>query len=187
MTEARHRPAQRLEDLDLRPGVGDMVGAADHMSDAEIDIVDHRRQRIEISAVLADQDRVALAGLVDMLGPAHHVDPAHLAQIEPETPMRQAPLGFEFRAIGRRQRQRGAVIDRSDPAQIVSDLVGKRGGRALQVGIVEAQQELAGLLARKEPVMQRHEDIADMEMSRRAWCEADANGHRLSGPAGRRW
>ena len=53
--------AQRLEDLDLRAGVGDVVLAADHVGDAEVDVVDHRGQRVEIGAVLADQHRIALA------------------------------------------------------------------------------------------------------------------------------
>ena len=34
--------AERLEQLDLRRGIGDVVLAADDMGDAEIDIVDHR-------------------------------------------------------------------------------------------------------------------------------------------------
>ncbi len=43
--EGRDRAAQRLEDLDLRAGIGDVVLAADHVGDAQVDIVDHRGQR----------------------------------------------------------------------------------------------------------------------------------------------
>ena len=51
MAEGGRRGAERLEQLDLRRGVGDVVLAADDMGDAEIDVVDHARQRVEIGAV----------------------------------------------------------------------------------------------------------------------------------------
>ena len=50
--------AQRLEDLDLRRGVGDVILAADDVGDGEVDIVDHRRQGVEEAPVLADQHRI---------------------------------------------------------------------------------------------------------------------------------
>ena len=45
----------RFEDLDLRARIGHMILAADHMRDAQVDVVDHRRQRIKIAAVGADR------------------------------------------------------------------------------------------------------------------------------------
>ena len=58
--------AKRLEDLDLHRGVGDVVFAADDMGDAEVDVVDHRGQRVEVAAVLARQHRIGERGAIDM-------------------------------------------------------------------------------------------------------------------------
>jgi hypothetical protein len=41
MSKARHRRAQRLEDFDLRRGVGDMILAAQDMADGELHIIHH--------------------------------------------------------------------------------------------------------------------------------------------------
>ena len=49
VAEGRHRPVREcLIKLDLHRGIGDVVLAADHMGDCEIDVVDDRRQRVEI-------------------------------------------------------------------------------------------------------------------------------------------
>ena len=45
--------AERFEDLDLHAGVGDVILAAHDVRDADVDVVDHGRQRVEIGAVLA--------------------------------------------------------------------------------------------------------------------------------------
>ena len=101
---------------DLRAGVGDVVGAADDVGDGEFDVVDDRGQRVEIAAVGAHQDGVALAGLVDMLGPAHEIVPAHVLMFQQEAPMRACARGLQSRALGVRQRERGAVVDRRQVA-----------------------------------------------------------------------
>ena len=49
--EGRHAAAERLEHLDLRAGVGDVVLAADHVRDGEVDVVDHRGEAVEVRAV----------------------------------------------------------------------------------------------------------------------------------------
>ena len=96
MAEGGRRGAQRLEQLDLRRGVGHMVLAADDMGDAEVDVVDHARQRVEIGAVVPDQHRVRQRGGIDMLPPAHEIVPDDVALLEQEAPMGLAPLGFEL-------------------------------------------------------------------------------------------
>ena len=53
MAETRRRPGERLENLDLRGRVGDVILAANHMRHPEIDVVNHRGQRVEKGAVLA--------------------------------------------------------------------------------------------------------------------------------------
>ena len=65
--------------------------------DAEVDVVDHRGEAVEVGAVGAHQHRIALARLVDMLRPAHQVRPAHLLGRELEAPMRPAALALEPR------------------------------------------------------------------------------------------
>ena len=67
MAEARRLDAERLEELDLRRGIGDVILAAHHMRDAEVDVVDDARQRIEIAAVGADEHRIRQRRCVDML------------------------------------------------------------------------------------------------------------------------
>ena len=99
MAEGGRLCAQRFEQLDLRRGVRDVILAADHMGDAEIDVVDDARQRIEIGAVGAHQHRVGQRSGIDMLPPAHEIVPHHVALLELETPMRLAPFGFQPRAI----------------------------------------------------------------------------------------
>ena len=112
MAEGGRCRAERLEELDLRRGVGDMVLAADNMGDAEIDVVDHARQRVEIGTVFAHQDGVGQRSGVDMLAPAHEIVPHDIALLELEAPMGLASLCFERGAILICELQRGAVIDR---------------------------------------------------------------------------
>ena len=58
-------------------------------------------------------------------------------------------------------------------------------GRALKVGIVDAQDELAALAARKQPVDERGAHIADMDAASGRGSESDDRGdHGRSGPSG---
>ena len=112
MGEGRHLGIERAEDLDLGGAVGDVVLAADHVGDAEGDVVDHRREAVEVAAVGAHQHGIALARLVDVLGAAHQVVPAHFLGGELEAPVRPAAFAFEPRAVGIAELERGAVVDR---------------------------------------------------------------------------
>jgi hypothetical protein len=89
-----------------------VVLAADHVSDCEVDVVDHRGEAVEVGAVGAHQHRVALARLVDVLGAAHQIVPAHFLRGELEAPMRLASLALELDARRLVEAQRGAVVDR---------------------------------------------------------------------------
>ena len=55
MAEGGRCCCQRFEQLDLRRGIDDVVLAANDMGNAEVDVVDNARQRVEIAAVLAHQ------------------------------------------------------------------------------------------------------------------------------------
>jgi len=227
--EARWRGAKSLEQLDLRRGVGDVVVAADHMGDAQVDIIDDGWQRVEIAAVGAHQDGIALARLVDVLRAAREVVPTHVLAMEQEAPMRPAAFGLEPAAVSLGQRESRPVVDRrqmplllalaleveflrrlvagietfvrlerldrrgiervalglagaliphkAEPAQVRLDAGREFGGRALAVGVVEAQHEDATLLAREEPVGEGDVDVADMQPAGRARREADADPH----------
>ena len=54
----RHVPAQRLVDLGLARGVGEMVVAADDVGDAHVVVVDHDREHVGRRAVRAQQHEV---------------------------------------------------------------------------------------------------------------------------------
>ena len=56
-----------------------------------------------------------------------------------------------------------AVPVEAEPAHPVEDRVDRRLGRARLVGILDAQQELAAMVARVEPVEQGRARAADME------------------------
>ena len=112
MGEGRHWRVESMEDLDMGRAVGDVVLAADHMSDAEGDVVDDRGEAVEIAAVGTHEHRIALARLVDVLVPAHQVIPAHLLGGELEAPVRLAAFVLQAQAVGIAELERGAVVDR---------------------------------------------------------------------------
>ncbi len=116
MAESGRRGVERLEELDLRRGIGDVVLAPDHMGDAEIDVVGDARQRVEVGPVGPDQNRVRQRGGVDMLPAAHQVVPDDVALLEQKAPMRLAPFRLKPRPLFGGQFQGGAVVDRRLPA-----------------------------------------------------------------------
>ena len=115
MRKLRDRRAQRLKNLDLSSGVGDMVFAAHHMTDRHVDIISHRRQGVEKRAILAHQHRIGHGGGVNFDRAAHQVCPAHLAARQLEAPVRLAALTFPFRLV--RRLQRSAIVDRRQLAR----------------------------------------------------------------------
>ena len=112
MAECRRLGPQRPVELDLGPRVGHVIRAPDDMADGEGDIVHHRGEGVEIAAVGADQHGIALARLVDVLGPAHQIAPGAAPAGELEAPIGLPALGLQLGLLGRRQSERGTVIDR---------------------------------------------------------------------------
>src|SRR5690606_28548239 len=102
---------QRLEDLDLGAGVGDVVLSPDDVGDLHVDVVDDRRQRIEEQPVLADQNRVGHGGGVYLGVTARQVFPGDALAFQLEAPVRTAALGLQRGLFGLGQRQGGAVIN----------------------------------------------------------------------------
>src|SRR5919109_582834 len=95
------------------------------MRNAELYVVDHRRQRVEIAAVLADQHGVGDRGEIDRLMSAHQIVPIYIRTArreriaveirQEEAPMRFAAFGLELCPIRLAEPQRLAAIDRRQP------------------------------------------------------------------------
>ena len=105
VAEGRRLGAQRLEQRDLHAGIGDMVVAADDVGDAHVDVVGDGRQRVEIGAVLAHQDRIGQRGEVDRLLAAHQIVPLDLGALRSRTDRcGSSAAGSANAACGRRTR-----------------------------------------------------------------------------------
>src|SRR5690606_37859317 len=64
-----------------------------------------------------------------------------------------------------------------EPRQILSDGICILLGGALAVGIVEPQDELAIVLACKQPVEYGRAHISDVQAASGTWGKTDGNGH----------
>ena len=64
------------------------------------------------------------------------------------------------------------------PAQALQDVLGEFGPGALPIGVFDAQQKLAALVAGKQPVEDCCSGRADVQGARGAWCQAHADGGR---------
>jgi hypothetical protein len=86
-------------------------------------------------------------------------------------------LGIDIEAL---RLARLLVPIKPQPAHILADAFDIFLARTLQVGVVEAQDELAPLATGEQPVQQSGPEVADMDASRRAWREADDRCHSFS-------
>ena len=66
----------------------------------------------------------------------------------------------------------------AQPPQALKDVVGEFGLGALPIGVFDAQQKLAALVAGKQPVEDRRTGRADVQGSGGAWRQAHADGRR---------
>src|SRR6266702_7548995 len=69
------------------------------------------------------------------------------------------------------------VAVEAQPGEAVEDHLRVLVGRASLVGVLDAQQELAALVAGVQPVEEGRAGASDVEVTRRGRGEADANGH----------
>ena len=108
------------------PRIGDMVVAADDMRDPELDVVDHRRKRVEIAAVLAHQHRIGDArrdrpsrgrarDRPNGLRCARGANGSSVEIGQQEAPVRLAAFRLEVGLLGVAELQRLAAIDRRQP------------------------------------------------------------------------
>src|ERR1700730_4702542 len=82
MREARRLGAEGFENFDLCRSIGEMVLAADDVSDTHLDVVDDRGERIEPSAIGAAGDRIGERGGIGLDAPAHEIVPGDLFPLE---------------------------------------------------------------------------------------------------------
>src|SRR5215471_2881751 len=87
-----------------------MVLAANDMRNAQVDVVDHARQKVEPATVLTPNNRIAEQLGIEALRAANQVVPGdwHIV-IEPESPVRRA-------ALRRRSISGLSLVDRWKPA-----------------------------------------------------------------------
>ena len=206
-----------------------MILAAHDVGHAHGDVVDHARQHVEPAAVGAADDRIAERRRIEPLGSADQIVPRDRRVVEAEAPVRPDAAGLDRGTRRVAELQRGAIVDRRQPApeqhltleiellrgliggidaprraqfgkallvqcaalglahlavggeaepdEIVADRLREGLGRALGIGIVEAQQETPALFARIQPVVERGADVADMQPPGRRRREAGDDGH----------
>ena len=195
MAVLRHGGAERLEDADVLEGVLDVVVAADDVGDALVDVVDDVGDVENRRAVGADDREV-----LDVLGLLRHValddvvelDRALLGHLEHHD---RAGLAVARGLLARVGVAGGdELVDDLEVALHVLGLVedlfivveaqplhaveehrdGLRRG-SLEVGVLDAQQELSARVAGEKPVVDGGADVADMDLARRRRGETNAN------------
>ena len=176
--------AERAQDHHLARGVRDVVLAAHDLRDAHVAVVDRDREVVERAAVGAADHEVVdrrvreadvAADLVvdDGLALVRHPQ-AHRALVLVGVPageqlldrrgVRRGPLGL---------RDRPLVPVELEPAQGVEDLLHVLRGRALAVGVLDAQDELAARAPREQPVVQCRPRAAYVQDARGRWSETN--------------
>ena len=195
MAVLRHGGAERLEDADVLEGVLDVVVAADDVGDALVDVVDDvgdvedrravRTDDREILDVLRLLRHVALHDVVELdralLGHLEHHDRAGLAvargllarvgvaggdELVDDLEVALHVLGLVEDLF---------IVVEAQPLHAVEEhRDGLRRG-PLEVGVLDAQQELSARVAGEKPVVDGGADVADMDLARRRRGETNAN------------
>ena len=219
MGELRRRVVQGGEHRQLQGGVADMVLATNDVGDAQLGIVDGRREQVGGAAVLADDHGVAQRAGGEAARAHDQVVEGELAFGQVEAPVGLAAalgLSLAHRApsVARRQALRplpiaqgrqlfGRLVARigepglaqsgegdlvaigppalaqdgvpaePEPTEILLDRLVEHRLRPLAVGVVDAQDELAALVAREQPVDHRDAGIAQVQIAGRAGREPD--------------
>ena len=160
--------AERPRDPLVHLLVGPVVGAADDVGDAEIEIVGDRGELIGRGAVGAGERRPP--------EPDRAVGIAHRAGVE----RLRGRLGVPLGALA--LPERAFLPADPEPAEIGEDRLLPAGHVALRVGVVDAQDEHAGVRIGIRAVGGGAEGVPEMERARRARREADADTHRANLP-----
>jgi len=188
MAVDRQVGSERPQDLDLLGRVRDVVGAAQDVRDPVLDVLDRRGEVVGRPAVGAQEHEVLDRLVRDLDAAEHDVVPGGRALVghaEADRSLvfvgqaRLDELVCELAAalhVVELERNR-AVPVQPEPAQRLLDLLGRLEDLARSVRVLDPEQELAALVARKEPVEERRADVADVEQPGGARSHADANRH----------
>ncbi len=142
MAEVRRLVAQGLEQLELHPGVGGVVIAANDVGDPKVGVIDDGRERVEEGSVGADHHGIGERADVDGLIATNEIIPRDdggqriepaLGVVEPEAPVRLTPLRLEPRPLGSVELETRPIVD------------GRAPGRELTLAL--ALQLVLGLVA----------------------------------------
>ena len=159
MAHSRRAGAERLEQLDLRSRVGDVIFASDDVGDAVINVVDDRRHGVDDPSVLTHQNRVRQARHMVADIAAHHVGPTDLGIVQAETPVRATARRLEFALLFVGQFQRCAVIDRGAACRQLGLALERQLFGRLEAGIGAAgigklfQRRIIAVETRRLPVL----------------------------------
>ena len=110
--KARRRAAHGFHDLDLRRGIGHVVGAAHDMGHAHIHIIHRRGEGIKHLPIGPDQHRVRHRARINRDVAQNAIGPFDAGLVQLEPPIAIAALGAHFGALLFAQMQARAVIDR---------------------------------------------------------------------------
>ena len=191
----RHLGAERAEDADVLEGVLDVVVAADDVGDALVDVVHHVRDVEDRRAVGADDREVldvlrllrhvALDDVVELdrplLGHPEHGDNAGLAfargplHLVGVAAREELVDDLEMALHVLRLVEDLLVPVEAKPLHAVEEDLDRLGRRPLEVGVLDAEQELPARVAREKPVVDGGADVADMHLSRRRRGESDSD------------
>ena len=112
MGKAGYLAPQRLKELNLNSCVGHVVFPAKDMSDAQLEVVNHRGKGVEGACVFPHQNWIGKMPPLENLRASDRIFPANGFMIQLEAPMRLAALSQQFRLLPLAQLQSGAIIDR---------------------------------------------------------------------------
>ena len=165
-----------------------MIGAADHVCDPVVHVLDRVREVVGRPPVGAD-DHEILELLVRELDPAADgvLPRGHALVGHAEADRALVLVGLLLLHEARRQvaaaphcieleRDRPIPVD-PEPLKRVLDLLGRVRDFPADVGVLDPQQALASAAAREQPVEEERAHAADVQKSRRAGRHTHANTH----------
>ncbi len=224
--ELRHLGTERVIDVDLPRRVVDVVVAADHFSDAHVDIVDHHGEVVGRPAVGTEDHQIVqlvvrpLDAALDLVVEHHRAfariaETDHAMGIFTERLVAVAVIAVVARLLALRDRGLAHGLDlrlalvgvvrlagshqfighllvtiqplglvkrtfigiQTKPVHGIENRLHRGIGRALAIGILDAQDEFAAATARFQPAVQCSAGAADMQETGGAGSEAGADGH----------
>src|SRR6185503_15260474 len=116
---------------------------------------------------LAEQAGAATLDLELVLGFVGRIEPAQADEAVARRVVKRHSIGLADLEVG----------PDAEPGKILLDAAGERFGRALAIGVVEAEDIGAAGLECIEPVEQRRPGVTQMQAAGGGWCVADDGGH----------